>query len=294
MLETLLDEGWAYHDAESERLARELEAAPLPAPPQLWRKFLDLSNHTIGEHLADWPRASRLADRLLAGQSPEPATAGAWARLAAARLLAGDPIGALVAETECVAAAADARDALIDCRIAAATALIGSKRVGEGAALYAVVLGLAEASGGKASDRAIAVASNNLASELVEQPSRTAAEDALMRRAAAAGLAFWRRCGTWVQEERALYLLALVANALGEPEDALKHIETSLGLIAANGEEPIDVTFLTLARANALARLGDAEGHRRELAAADADAAAWDNPGLKAWYAEERARIRTL
>ena len=88
--------------------------------------------------------------------------------------------------------------------------------------------------------------------------------------------------------------MALVANAVCEPKEALGHIEASLGLIAANGEEPIDVTFLTLAKANALAGLGDAEGHRQALAAADADAAAWDEPGLKAWYAGERARIRLL
>jgi len=294
MLETLLDDGWAYHDTESERLAGELEAAALPAPPALWRRFLDLSNHTIGEHLGDWPRARRLADRLLAGQTPDAATAGAWAKLAAARFLAGDAVGALVAETEGVRAAADAKDALIDSRIAVASALIGSKRVGEGAAVYQAVLDLAESAGGRASDRAVAVASNNLASELVEQAGRSPDEDRLMRRAAAAGLSFWRRCGTWVNEERALYLMALVANAVCEPKEALGHIEASLGLIAANGEEPIDVTFLTLAKANALAGLGDAEGHRQALAAADADAAAWDEPGLKAWYAGERARIRLL
>lgn len=294
MLETLLEEGWGYHDTESGRLARELEAVGLPAPPPLWRRFLDLSNHTIGEHLGDWPRARRLADRLLEGQTPDPATASAWAKLAAARFLAGDPTAALVAETVCVAAAADVRGALIDCRMALATALIGSKRVAEGAALYESMLELAAGASGHASDRAIAVASNNLASELVEQAARSEGQDRLMRKAADAGLTFWRRCGTWVNEERALYLLALVANALGEPRQALDHIEASLALIAANGDEPIDVAFLTLARANALARLGDAEGHRRDLAAADADATGWDDPGLKAWYAEERSRIRVI
>ena len=295
MLESLIDDGWGYHDCQSERLAGELETAAAAAAvePRLRRRFLDLASHTIGEHLGDWPRARALAERVLDGQTPDAETANAWAKLAAARFLAGDAAGALVAETACLAAAADVRAALIDCRIVLAMAMIGSQRLADGAALYECVLDLA-GEGAPASDRAIAVASNNLASELVEQTRRSPDEDRLMRRAADAALSFWRRCGTWVNEERALYLLALVANALDEPREALGHIEAALALLAANGEQPIDVTFLTLARANALARLGDAPGHRLALAAADADAAGWEDAGLRAWYAEERARLRTL
>ena len=76
--------------------------------------------------------------------------------------------------------------------------------------------------------------------------------------------------------------------------EALTHIDAALRMIEANGDEPIDVAFLLLARANAGARMGAAAAHRRDLAASDALAATWDDPGLKAWYAEERGRIRTL
>ncbi len=96
-------------------------------------------------------------------------------------------------------------------------------------------------------------------------------------------------CGDWTHDERARYLKALVANALGEPAVAKQHADDALAIIAANSPRPIDQTFLTLARANARRRLGD-DGWRDDLAASDADAAGWDDDGLVQWHAEERAR----
>ena len=63
MINDLIRDGWSYHDTESERLAGELEAAGLrelkgEAPAHCLR----LANHTIGEHLGDWPRARRFAE----------------------------------------------------------------------------------------------------------------------------------------------------------------------------------------------------------------------------------------
>lgn len=51
-LEELLNNGWDYHGTESERLARDLEAAAEKGVlPGLLASFLHLSTHTIGEHL---------------------------------------------------------------------------------------------------------------------------------------------------------------------------------------------------------------------------------------------------
>jgi hypothetical protein len=111
-----------------------------------------------------------------------------------------------------------------------------------------------------------------------------------MRDAAEAAHAFWVRCGTWVNEERALYLRALVANALGDGAEALAHADAALGIIDANGDQPVDDAFLRLDRARALGLEGDAAGQARELAAADAAAANWDDAGLNEWFAAERAK----
>ncbi len=292
MLEKLLAEGMTYHDSETERLAGELEAAAAaPVEPALLVPYIKLSTHTIGEHLGDWPRARRLVERVLGGQTPSAQTAMAWARLAIARFLDGDALGATEAELACLTAAgADFRAALIESRFMLVATLVSAKRRAEAAALYERALALARAAADAAPHRAIAVASNNLASELVEASSRSPVEDALMKTAADAAHEFWLLCGTWVNEERALYLDALVANALGHPQEALAHVEQALAIIAANGEEPVDAAFLGLARARALGLIGDTTGQARELALADAGAAAWDDPGLKSWFADERAK----
>jgi hypothetical protein len=59
--------------------------------------------------------------------------------------------------------------------------------------------------------------------------------------------------------------------------------------IADNGEEKIDEAFLQLARAHALAGLGDDAGRDGALQTADALASDWDG-GLKAYYDSHRER----
>jgi hypothetical protein len=293
MTDALLEAGWSYHERESARLADELEASVEGTrdAPASWADFLRLANHTIGEHLGDWPRARRLADAVLVGQTPKPETAKAWAHLFIARLLANDPVAAAQAELTLLKAnGPDFRAASVETRFMLVAALVSGKRTAEAAALYAAALDLARGLGDAAPHRAVAVASNNLASELVEAPTRSREEDALMTEAAEAAHEFWRRCGTWVHDERALYLKALVASALGRWAEAIVHADAALAIIAANGDEPVDAAFLTLARSRAHRAVGSAAASAADLAAADAAAAGWDDDGLKAWYAEERAK----
>jgi hypothetical protein len=73
-----------------------------------------------------------------------------------------------------------------------------------------------------------------------------------MTAAADAAHEFWMKIGTWVHDERARYLKALVANALGKSADGLVHADAALAIIAANGEQPVDWAFLTLARSRSL------------------------------------------
>jgi tetratricopeptide (TPR) repeat protein len=292
MLEALLNDGWAYHATESERFAVELEAAAKDGvAPGLRAQFLKVSTHTIGEHLGDWRRARRLGERVLAGCSPDAETARAWAHLSIARMLAGDPVAASEAELAYLAAAgADFRPALVEARFLLVAALVGDGRAAEARGIYRAALDLARRLGDAAPHRAIGVASNNLATDLLEAPSRTEDEAALMRLAAAASHEFWLKCGTWEHDERGRYLQALAANVLGLHDEALGHIDAALAIIAANGAAPVDVTFLHLARAHALRLGGDDAAAAQALAIADAAAGAWENPGLRSWYAEERAR----
>jgi hypothetical protein len=290
LLETLLRDGWAYHDTESERLAAELEAVATVAGDQL-NPFLRLASHTIGENLADWPRARRLAERVLDGRDPTVETHMAWARLSVARLLAGDAALAIAAELACLAAAGDRRlTSLIEARFWLVAAMLGSKRLADAAAVYGGALALARQAGEAAPFRSIAAVSNNLAFEIVEAGSRSPEQQALMTIAADAAHEFWLRCGDWINQERALYLKALVANELGETDEALTHAEEALAIIDANGTRPIDAARLRLVRARAFALRGDEDSWQREVSLADLAAAQSPDAALKAAFAQERAK----
>jgi hypothetical protein len=291
-LQNLLDAGWSYHDTESERLARELEAV-VGVTPALLVPFLLLSTHTIGEHLGDWPRALVLGRRALDGQASTPETARAWGRLYVAATLAGDPIAAAEYELSYLKAAGDDfGTALLDMRFMLVGALVSAKRAGEAASLYRSALALTEKIRPSPTlDQNIAIASNNLGWELYETSPRAADEDALMRLAAETSLTCWLKCGDWVNAERAHYLCAVVANVTGDPAAGLAHADKALAIIAQNGERPLDAARLNLARAVSFNALGDAAAQARAVSAADAAAGKLTAGDLKAQFAAERAKV---
>jgi hypothetical protein len=293
-LKTLLDNGWGYHDNESERLARELEAAAdAGVTPQNLVSFLHLSTHTIGEHLGDWRRAFALGRRVLDGQTVEPETARAWGRLYVAAVLAGDSIAASDAEFSYLKGAGDDFGAgLLDMRFMLASALVGAKRTSEAGRLYRAALGLLGNIRQSATlDRTIAVASNNLGWELYEKLSRTADEDGLMLLCAETSLTFWLNCGDWINEERALYLKALVSIATGSPQSGLDDANKALAVIKSHGERPLDAALLHLARARSLTALGDRDNGLRAIADADAAASKLVAQNLKVQFDAERSKV---
>ena len=293
MLDILLYDGFGDHASDGARYAAELEAAAEgDVPAKHLVQFAKVGVHTIGEHLGEWPRARTLAGRLLHDRTPDAETARAWGHHYVAAMLCGDVAGAAQAEIAfCRGLGADFRAAIVEMKFMLVAALVGCGRAGEAAAIYQGALDLARTLGDAAPHRAIAVASNNLATELLEAPSRTDAEAELMQRAAKASHEFWLKCGDWLNDARGDYLEALVANVLEDPAKAVSHVDRALSLIAANGGAAVDETFLHLARAHALRLAGDDEASAAELERSDDDALGWDDDGLVAWYAEERARV---
>lgn len=133
----------------------------------------------------------------------------------------------------------------------------------------------------------IAAALNNIVSALLDAPDldRTDAPSrAALREGADACRRRWRRAGSWLNHERADYLVALCRNALGEWAEAAAAARHGLDTIAANGSEDVDRAFLLLelARAQqALGYCGEAAGNRET---AHEIAAAFDEPGLREWF----------
>ncbi|SRR5579871_4223136 len=296
-LEKLINDGWDYHDKETDRVAHELEAAAAnEITGHDLAPFLHLSTHTIGEHLGDWTRAFGLARRVLDGGTPTLETAKAWGRMYVAAILAGDPVAAVESELSYLKATGnDFGAALLEMRFMLAGALVGSKRTSEAARLYRSSLDLAvQVPQSAALDRTIAVASNNLGWELYEKFARTADDDALMQLCANTNLKFWLRCGDWINEERALYLQALVSIAAGSPQSGLEDADKALSVIQSHGERPLDAALLHLARARSLTAMGDTSGRLRAIDDADIAASKLLAPSLKAQFNAERSKVMSL
>jgi hypothetical protein len=294
-LEKLLNDGWDYHNDDSMRLARELEAAwESGVTPRFVAPFLHLYAHAVGEHLGDWERVLKFGNRILDGYAPASEMAKAWGWLYVAAVLAGDPVAAVELELSYLKTAGgdDFCAAALDLRFMLAGVLVGTKRADEGNRLYRSALDLVvRIPQSAALDRTIAVTSNNLGWELYEMPSRTADDDTLMQLAAETSLQFWRRCGNWINAERGLHLKSVVATVTGDPTSGLAHADAALALIDANGERPLDAARLHLARSMAFAALRDADGRRRAMSDADAAAAKLTATNLKAEFAADRNKV---
>lgn len=292
MIEALLKSGWDYHDSESERLAGELESVVLEdVSEEQAGELLRLGIHTMGEHLCDWPRARALAEKVCSEVSV-PDSNPAWLSLSIARTMDDDHHGARAAAMRYICGAPDqsyGRELMLNARLVGT--LVGSGRFDEAAALYDVLLEVAgNCDEAQISDRSLAVTSNNLAMDLLEKPGRDAVQDKLMCTAAEAGLTFWRKAGTWENEERAFYGLALVHNAIGAFDKALGYCDDALRIIEANGGEDIDEAFVRLAASQAHRNLGDPQSSEACLNRADEISASWTDKGLTDWYAGERKK----
>jgi hypothetical protein len=133
------------------------------------------------------------------------------------------------------------------------------------AALDLAAAGVAD---GSPALRALAVGGNNLAAALQGKADRDAIETAGMVCAAEAGLEFWKRAGTWLEEERAEYQLARSLLAAGRPDAAAQRAQRCLDLCVRNSAPPLEFLYGYIALALAARATDDPSGFAtaRELA----------------------------
>lgn len=288
----LIERGWQVHAENPLQVATELEQnVRLAEDAAQAAAFLRLSNHTIGEHLHDWSRALGLAAIVVGAQPDNVDLPGALTALAVAQFMADDWKGGLASQARIVGIGMDSADSiLVQINVQLGKNLTGGDALEEGKRLYESALVLARARENQASNHAVAVASNNLASELLAKRERTDIETSLMRDAARASREFWLKCGTWVNAERAEYLLALVHNAVNKPGTARDHGQHALDVINSNGGEKVDEAFVHLAMANSCRLLGDRASYEQHLLRAEQLAEAFDDPELIRWFADEKRK----
>lgn len=299
--DALLDEAQACHDAEPARgaaLLRRIDPAALSGDRLPELAFL--LNHVLGEKLGAWAEAQAMFVALLraAGDKPPPVL---WRQAAAAAGLAGDAAAA----SRCADALANATGASVDqvrevvaltqtmYRVPGLAAAEAAEAIGAALPAFATQAWEAQSS---PLDGAIAACANNIASGLIERPEPELQTPSLRSATvAAAQLAerFWQRAGTWVHHERAAYLRALVANALGDAAQGRDHALRALAMLDANDHERaqnVDRAFLLLEQSRACRTLGLNEEARTALDAADALAAKFGDSGLDDWFAKQRAK----
>jgi len=298
----LLDEANACHDADVPRgaaLLRRIEPAALPAARLPSYAFL--LNHVLGEKLGAWPEALQRQQQLLTLPSPP---AVLWRQTGAAAVAAGDAASleratAAYAEANAVPAA-QARDVIA---LSAAMYQVPAADAAEAARLTTAAIapftGAAWADA-CAVDAAAATCLNNIASGLQDRPLadlRVPALRAALQASAELGYRFWQRAGTWVNAERALYLMAMVGNVLGDAAAARTHALAALALLDAHDAEhaeDVDRAFIELERAHACRASGLTDEASAATTQADTLAAAFGDAGLTTWFDSRRARLALL
>jgi hypothetical protein len=257
-----IDRAWDEHVNDSAGVAaRFVDAMPLlEREPSHTAAFVGTVEHVLLAHLGDadamQPWLARLAP--LAEQQADARPAIERARLAA-RLLRGE---------------GDPADAPAALRVRAhGTAANGCVVRGEAARARELLMSgqaVAREAGDAESLKAFAASCNNLARELLDRPAdapRTAAFDALMMEAATLSRSTWAEAGTWMNLERAEYLLALCAALLGDTAQALGHARSCLAICEANDADAFERFFAHQALGEAARSGGDAAAARDALAA---------------------------
>jgi hypothetical protein len=276
---------WNDHADQPVAVARRAAAAlDRPRDAAQAAALARLLTHVYGEHLGEWQHGAAILVRL--GEQPaaaDHATQALLARSSAALRHAGGEPGVLDALNT------DDRAFVL---ATAAGALAGRNDWDRVAREYAQALDIADAGLSERSPaaRALAVAGNNIAFALEQKPDRDAGLTAAMIVAAQGALTYWRKAGTWLEEERAHYRLANSLLQAGRDDEALASAHECESICSAKDAPPLEHFFAQAILASvARAQRRDADfAHAREQATRHFEALSEDDRG---WCRAELDRL---
>ncbi|RXJ74079.1 hypothetical protein CS022_05420 [Veronia nyctiphanis] len=293
MILDFVNKGWKYHDQESERLSGELESLDLSSlTSEDLTPLLALSNHTMGEHRNEWERAYAFAQKAVSSFDADELSSRQHSKLAVAAFMSGDVAKGHFEEAQAVVKAGDeGLAAVVEIKVAMSAALIAVGQIDDALHLFNAASTLSSSLTEKHfADRAIAISANNLASDLLRVSPRTDAHDELITAAATLSLAAWRKCGTWINAVRGLYLLQYVENERGRFALTVDHGLEAIAVLDKNGGDDIEEAFIRLELARALHHLGENERSTSDLNRADDLSQTWEDKSLVEWYQNERSK----
>jgi hypothetical protein len=277
-LDELVAKGWQDHAADPEGVLERLRGGvALVREPKDIPAISALIVHVSGEHLGRWNDGVALLEELERLPLFDRTTAEGKAVARGQAVLhrcAGRPdeaercLEALSAPTGGDPAGQGGVPPSERIRVlaVAASALVGQKRLAEGARDFEEAVSLASygPTSGDPAARSLAVTGHNLACELENRPALAPEEKELMLRAAFISRDFWAIAGGWMQAERAEYRLAMSHIKAGDPVTALAHARRCLAVVEENGADPGEAFFAHEAVARAMLAGGNGPGARAE------------------------------
>ena len=301
--DALLAQADALHDDEPPRaleMLRALDIAALSAGKLGRLSFL--LDHVTGEKFGLWDEAIDGLRKVVVRAGADVTPLILRHAAIAAHMAADD---AMAREwTQALAASADApldkaRALVVLGAVQFSLSRLSAEAAGRQAAHALQSLGDLLEAPGSGLDAAFGAVINNIASELVERPLPELAQPDLrdaLARAADLARRFWERAGSWVNRERAHYLGAMAANALGDGDAGVAHAHAGLALLDefdVDHEQAVDRAFLELELAAGL-RLAGQPGRPEALARALALAARFGEPWLDRWFSDRQTRNEAL
>src|SRR6478752_570817 len=202
--DAFLKDRWDEHGDRPEDVAELLSVSThLVESAEQVAPYARLVTHVYGEHLGLWESGVELLESLrqLPVTHVAAGTRGVAVGIATLRYAGGNPAALDTLSTD------DAISALAT----ASSALIARGEASRAIESYTMAVRAARAAPDLAAPaiRALASGGNNLASALEEKSLRTDYETQRMLTAAEAALQYWKQAGTWLEEERAEYRLAM-------------------------------------------------------------------------------------
>ncbi|MFL6692960.1 MAG: hypothetical protein ACJ8GO_08375 [Ramlibacter sp.] len=285
-LDAFLATAWDDHGDHPQEVADRLAASmhlvqqPADVPP-----FAGLLAHVYGEHLGEWQRGITLLQELrrAPGFDGSAVAEAPLARSIASLRYAGDDATALqpLSDNDRIAVLASA-----------AAMFAGRQDFSRAIGAYAQALRLADAGlpAGSPAIRSLAVGGNNLAAALEDKPDLDPHEVEGMLAAAQGGLTYWKRAGTWLEEERAEYRLARSLLRAGQAGAAIQSAQRCVEVCKRNAAPAFENFFghAVLALAYRAAGNSDASAARRDLALAELAQVPDDE---KTWCERERREL---
>jgi len=276
----------ANHDENPEAASKALQSlAQSTIADDDLQKFTWLVNHVIGEKLADWPGASSLQQKVGAGRAHR----ASLRNMAIAASMAGDAIAAIAAEARFAeVAAVPPAHAAMSVRLGILQYATPNAPAEQAAvALNHCVRELAAWPKLGALADQFAVSLNNTVSALLDKTDADTGSPAIqlaLREGSGLSRRAWSEAGTWVNVERADYLVAMCLNKLGDWQGAAGAARAGLESIARNGTEDVDRAFLLLELGKACRELGLDDESSSATAQAAALAKQFAEPGLREWF----------